>query len=184
MIEILTGLPAHTVGYKLSGKVHDEDYKKFVPYTTVEEQYKRELNASYDSYKKYQMSYYPVWKPEYEIYVKAQAEPLKDKNFPSIAWVNALTYQMIYEQPVVYELKNITVPTLLIIGETDRTFIGKHLVKKEEQKLHGNFPLLAEKAKEQIKNCTLIVIPGIGHIPHIQDAALFNKHLLEFLKQD
>jgi SpoIIAA-like len=36
MIEILTGLPAHTVGYKLSGKVHDEDYKKFVPLVDAE----------------------------------------------------------------------------------------------------------------------------------------------------
>ena len=31
MIEILTGLPAHTVGFKMSGKLHDDDYKKFVP---------------------------------------------------------------------------------------------------------------------------------------------------------
>jgi len=31
MIEILTGLPPHTVGFTLSGKLHDEDYKKFVP---------------------------------------------------------------------------------------------------------------------------------------------------------
>src|SRR5580765_6839170 len=31
MIEILSGLPAHTVGFKMSGKLHDEDYKKFVP---------------------------------------------------------------------------------------------------------------------------------------------------------
>jgi len=31
MIEQVTGLPAHTVGFKLSGKLHDEDYKKFVP---------------------------------------------------------------------------------------------------------------------------------------------------------
>ena len=31
MIEQLTGLPAHTVGFKMSGKLHDEDYKLFVP---------------------------------------------------------------------------------------------------------------------------------------------------------
>jgi len=31
MIEILTGLPTHTIGFKMSGKLHDEDYKKFVP---------------------------------------------------------------------------------------------------------------------------------------------------------
>lgn len=31
MIEQLTDLPSHTVGFKLSGKLHDEDYKTFVP---------------------------------------------------------------------------------------------------------------------------------------------------------
>lgn len=36
MIELLTGLPAHTVGVKLSGKLHDEDYKAFVPKVDAE----------------------------------------------------------------------------------------------------------------------------------------------------
>jgi len=85
--------------------------------------------------------------------------------------------KLIYEQPIVYELKDITIPTLLIVGEADRKFIGKNLVRKEEQILCGNFPLLAKKAKEQIKNCTLIELSGVGHIPHIQDPALFNKYL-------
>jgi hypothetical protein len=31
MIEMLTGLPANVVGFKLSGKLHDADYKTFVP---------------------------------------------------------------------------------------------------------------------------------------------------------
>ena len=142
------------------------------------------MKATYASYKKYQTSYYPIWKPEYEVYVKAQAEPLTHKDFSSGAWVNALTYQMIYEQPVVYEFKNISVPTLLIVGEADHTFIGKDLVEKEKQKLYGNFPLLAKETKENIKNCRLIILAGIGHIPHIQDAALFNKQLLEFLQSE
>jgi hypothetical protein len=36
MIELLTGLPEHTVGFKMSGKLHDEDYKKFVPQVDAE----------------------------------------------------------------------------------------------------------------------------------------------------
>ena len=36
MTEILTGLPPHTVGFTLSGKLHDEDYKKFVPLVDAE----------------------------------------------------------------------------------------------------------------------------------------------------
>jgi hypothetical protein len=36
VLEQLTGLPAHTVGFKLGGKLHDEDYKKFVPLVDAE----------------------------------------------------------------------------------------------------------------------------------------------------
>lgn len=36
MIEMLTGLPDNTVGFKLSGKLHDEDYKKFTPLVDAE----------------------------------------------------------------------------------------------------------------------------------------------------
>jgi hypothetical protein len=36
MIEQMTGLPAHTIGFKLSGKLHDEDYKTFVPLVDAE----------------------------------------------------------------------------------------------------------------------------------------------------
>jgi hypothetical protein len=36
MIEQLSGLPVQTLGFKLSGKLHDEDYKRFVPQVDAE----------------------------------------------------------------------------------------------------------------------------------------------------
>ena len=36
MTEVLTGLPAHTVGFTLSGKLHDADYQQFVPLVDAE----------------------------------------------------------------------------------------------------------------------------------------------------
>ncbi|MFO0851079.1 MAG: STAS/SEC14 domain-containing protein [Gemmataceae bacterium] len=36
MVEQLTDMPAHTVGLKLSGKLHDADYKAFVPLIDAE----------------------------------------------------------------------------------------------------------------------------------------------------
>jgi hypothetical protein len=38
---------------------------------------------------------------------------------------------MIYEQPAVYELHLIRTPTVLIIGQADRTVIGKNRVTRE-----------------------------------------------------
>ena len=59
-----------------------EDYKRFIPYRTIQELTAKELSATYQSYKKYQQSYYPVWKQEYDQYVDIQAESLSDPDFP------------------------------------------------------------------------------------------------------
>lgn len=159
-----------------------EDYKKFIPLQPIESLYKNELKATYDTYKKYQESYYPDWKPQYEILVKLQAEPLKQKDFASVAFVNALTWQMIYDQPVLYEFKNLSMPVLIIAGQRDRTILGKNLLDKNQQVLHGNFPVLAQKAAEKMKNAKVIILPAVGHIPHIQTPEIFNKDVVDFLK--
>ncbi len=159
-----------------------EDYKTFVPYQPVEKQYENELKATYETYKKYQQTYYPVWKPEYEQYVAAQAESLADSNFAQTAWANALTYQMIYEQPVVYEFKNIKQPTLLIMGQEDRTVVGKNLLSKDVAAQHGNYPELGKKLKKEIKGSKLVELKGVGHIPHVQVPDVFKKEVLNFLR--
>lgn len=158
-----------------------EDYKTFVPYRPLTELYKNELSATYESYKKYQQGYYPTWKPEYEQYVKAQAEPLFDTGFAHTAWANAVTYQMIYEQPVIYEFPDIKVPTLLIIGQEDSTIVGKNLLTDAQKKKHGQYSALGRNAHQLIKDSQLQEIKGVGHIPHLQEPEVFYKMLLGFL---
>lgn len=159
-----------------------EDYKTFVPYQSIEDLTKQELTATYESYKNYQKTYYPTWKPEYEQYVAAQAEALSQPDFPNTAFINALTSQMIYEQPVVYEFKDLKVPTLLIIGQEDRTVVGKNRLPKSEQNKYGNYPELGKKTNREIKNSRLVELAGVGHIPHIQEPEKFKSALLDFLK--
>lgn len=160
-----------------------EDYKTFVPYRSIREVYEQERKATYESYKKYQQQYYPDWKPEYELYVKAQAAALQDPDFDKIAWINALTYDMIYQQPVVYEFANITVPVLLIVGEKDRTIVGKDLLSDSAKSKHGNYPELAKAAGQWIRHINVIELKGIGHIPHVQDLPLFEKSIFDFLRR-
>lgn len=173
--------PEKTAKLILEDPLGLEDYKKFIPYRTMEQQYKKELSGTYASYKKYQQTYYPVWKPEYEQYVIAQAEPLQQKDFSSVAWINALTYQMIYEQPVLYDFEKLNVPTLLLVGQLDRTIVGKDMLPANKQKKYGNYPVLAGKAGKKIKNSTIIILSGVGHIPHIQSIEEFRKNVLSFL---
>ena len=65
-----------------------EDYKTFVPYRTTDEQYASELKADYASLKKYQQSYYPEWKPQYEQYVQAQYDAMQIPDFKQATWAS------------------------------------------------------------------------------------------------
>jgi pimeloyl-ACP methyl ester carboxylesterase len=89
---------------------------------------------------------------------------------------------MIYEQPVVYEMGNITVPTLLVIGQEDRTIVGKDLLTDEQKTKYGQYPALGKKVNRQIKNSQLVEMEGVGHIPHVQDLERFMAALLKFLE--
>jgi pimeloyl-ACP methyl ester carboxylesterase len=159
-----------------------EDYRVFVPYRRVDEQYAQELKSDYESLKKYQQGYYPKWKREYEQYVAAQYEMMQVPDFMIAAWSSALTYDMIYQQPVMYEFKNIVQPALIIIGQEDRTIVGKSLLSQEVAKNHGQYPQLGRMFHEQVHGSTLVELPGVGHIPHIQSFKAFLKPMLEFLK--
>lgn len=112
-----------------------EDYRLFVPPASFETLLKGEKTQTYASLKKYQGSYYPnsEWKPEYEQYVQAQAESLIRADYAQATVANALTSLMVYEQPVVYEFNRIKVPTLLIIGQNDRTVLGKNRLPTAQQ---------------------------------------------------
>lgn len=159
-----------------------EDYRTFVPYQPFEAALKAEQSQTYELMKKYQQTYYPVWKPEYEQYVIAQAESLIKPDFPKTVVANALTSLMIYEQPVCYEFKNIKVPALLIIGQEDRTIVGKDRVPKEIVNQYGQYPELGRKVNREINSSKLIELAGVGHIPHIQVTDRFIAELLKFVK--
>jgi len=158
-----------------------EDYRTFVPWHSVDEQFKQELKADYASLKKYQQSYFPEWKSEYDQYVAAQFAALKSPDFKTATWASALSYEMIYEQPVVYEFSKVKQQTLIIIGQSDRTIVGKNLLDKNIAAAHGQYPALGKKLHAQIKNSILIPMKGVGHIPHIQQPDLFRQQVLKFL---
>ncbi len=162
-----------------------EDWKTKVPYPGIDQWYQQELKTSAESIKKYQMdSYYDgKWKPEYDAGVEVLVGMAESDGYPLVAWNQALTYDMIFTQPVVYEFPLIKVPTLLIIGQRDRTALGKNLVAPEVAKTMGNYPELGRKTAAAIPGAKLIQIDGIGHVPHIEAYDRFLPPLVEFLDQ-
>ncbi|RYD88086.1 MAG: alpha/beta hydrolase [Sphingobacteriales bacterium] len=159
-----------------------EDYHTFVPYISAEEQYKTELKTTSESVKKYyQSSYFTQWKPEYDYLVKIGAGVSKSADFPRYAKVAALTYEMIYEQPVCYEFGLIKVPVILLIGLEDNTIVGKALLSPTEQAKHGQYKILAPETAKKIPGAKLVTFEGVKHIPHIEAPEKFLKALVENL---
>lgn len=159
-----------------------EDYHTFVPYVSAEQDYKTELKTTYASVKKYyQQSYFTQWKPEYEYLVKIGGGVSNSADFPRWAKVAALTYEMIYEQPVCYEFGMIKVPTVLFIGKEDHTIVGKALLSDNEKTKHGQYRLLGTATAKKIPDCQLVEFEHCKHIPHIEVAYEFMKSLLAHL---
>jgi pimeloyl-ACP methyl ester carboxylesterase len=159
-----------------------EDYRTIVPYTPVEEAYRNELNATEDGIRNYHKTYYVNWKPGYEEYVQVSLRWKASGEYPRLAMSSALTSQMIYEQPVCYEFPLIKAKTLLVIGQSDRTVVGKGKVKKELLPVVGQYPELGRRTAKLISNSVLIELPDVGHIPHLEAPELFHTQLLKFLK--
>lgn len=177
--------PLTTEKLILENSIGLEDWKLKVPYKPVEWWYENELKKSYESIREYQLnSYYDnKWRPEYDQWVNLLAGWTLNSDYKTIAWNSALTYDMIFTQPVIYEFKNITAPTLLIIGTRDRTALGKPLVSPETRKTMGLYNVLGKKTQQTIPNAQLVEIENVGHLPHIEKFNAFINPLILFLKK-
>ncbi|RFS23549.1 alpha/beta hydrolase [Chitinophaga silvatica] len=162
-----------------------EDWKTVVPYQSIDQWYKGELQQSYAKIKQYMMdSYYAgQWTPEYDKWARLQASWINSPDYAIAAWNAALTYDMIFTQPVLYEFGNLKMPTLLIIGQRDRTALGKASVPDSIRSTLGNYPVLGRNAASKIPHATLVPIDNVGHLPHIEAYTKFIAPLLDFLHQ-
>ncbi|MCS4302182.1 alpha/beta fold hydrolase [Chryseobacterium sp. BIGb0232] len=161
-----------------------EDYKVFAAYQTIDQAYQSELKNTAETYKNYQLKFYydNKWKEEYQPWLDLIAGWTVHKDYPQVAWDAALTSDMIYNQPVCYEFKNIKTPTLLIIGTRDRTAIGKDRAPKELQSKMGQYQELGKKTQREIPGSKLVEIENVGHLPHIEVYPRFFEALYDFIK--
>ncbi len=161
-----------------------EDYKVLAKYQTIDEAYQSELKNTAESYKNYQLKFYydNKWKTEYQPWLDLIAGWTLHKDYPQVSWNAALTSDMIFNQPVLYEFKNIKTPTLLIIGTRDRTAIAKDRAPKKNQPKMGQYQELGKKTQKQIVGSKLIELDNVGHLPHIEVYDKFWNAFYNFIK--
>lgn len=176
--------PEQTEQLALVNPIGLEDWKALgVPYRSVDQWYERELQVSADGIRNYERDTYYAghWKPEYERWVQMLAGMNKGPGHTQVAWNSALIYDMIFTQPVYYELKDLQVPTLLLIGTSDTTAIGKDLAPPAVKAKIGHYAVLGKQVAKLIPRATLVEFPGLGHAPQMEEPAQFHKALLQGL---
>jgi pimeloyl-ACP methyl ester carboxylesterase len=161
-----------------------EDWQaKGVPWVSVDRWFEEEKNTTAESIRKYEQETYYVgqWRPEYDRWVQMLAGLYRGPGRDVVAWDSALLYDMICDQPVVYDLARLQPPTLLIVGDKDTTAIGKQFAPPEVRAVIGHYPELAKSAGRAIPHVTVVEFPELGHAPQIQDPDKFHDVLLGWL---
>jgi pimeloyl-ACP methyl ester carboxylesterase len=159
------------------------DYRTGIPPQSEEALYQHELHWTDPAViNGYVAGYFvhpdpKIWEPLAEVLVRVTLSP----DYPRWARAAALTFQMIYQQPVRYEYHQFAPPVLLIVGAEDHVVpLGQYAQPAEAARL-GDFTALSAAAACDIPRATRVVIPDCGHVPHLQQPGPFLAELLPFL---
>ena len=145
------------------------------PWRTADEAYKATMAMSKDQlYQGFYANirrYFPnAWKDEYEKYPKILYAPSLSADWPRLAMVRSIYQQITYLDPVVHDWEHIKARTLVFGGELDGADFPKHMKHIADSIPNGNGELL--------------LLPGLGHVPHLQAPDKFYPPLLKFLKSE
>lgn len=172
--------PERVAALVLENPLGLEDYT-VIPAQQTTDLVRLEMAQTPASYRNFVRSYFPAWKPEYERFVEQFARVQLSGDYPRFAQVSALTYQMIYEGPILNELPRLTVPTLLVIGQSDRTVFGRRFAPPDVVRPMGNFPVLGRTAQMNIRGAVLKEFNGVGHVPHLEQPERFHAVVMDFI---
>lgn len=157
-----------------------EDYATLPPQTT-EQMTRQNMLLTAVNYRQELKRQLPAWRNAYERYVEQFARMQLGSEYPRHAEVAALTQQMILEGSILNEMPRLLAPTLLIIGQKDRTVPGARYYPADTLKAFGNYPNLGRDAQARIPGAQLRELPDAGHVPHLEDPEHFIAVLMDFL---
>jgi pimeloyl-ACP methyl ester carboxylesterase len=174
--------PESTRRLVLENPIGLEDYREKVPFTSVDATYRAMLAPTREGLDRFFRSYFGTWRDSFGAWAEIAWRQTLGGEWPRGAKASALTYDMIYTQPVVQDLPRLAVPTLLVIGQADRTTLGRGALPPEVLATLGRYPELGRRAAKAIPGARLVELDGVGHIPHLEAPERFHAALLEFIR--
>jgi pimeloyl-ACP methyl ester carboxylesterase len=148
------------------------------PMTPIDEAYKQNLKTDYQSTRnglsRYVAHNPTAWNDEFEKYTRIRYSWTLSSDWPRLALVQALIGQMLYGDPVVYDWAHIKVPTLAFGGAEDM-LLGT--AQAFQERMHA----LAKAIPNG--NGRALLLPGLGHVPHLEAPDKVLPPLVAFLKE-
>lgn len=175
--------PQNTRQLVLVNPIGLEDWKRVAPYRSIDDWTQAELKKDAAGIKTYMQNAYFAgqWDNAYDPLLTIQEGWAKGPDRELMAKVSAMTYDMIFTQPVLYEFGDIKAPTLLIIGQRDKTALGKQDVSEEVAATLGDYPVLGRATRDAIPNATLVELNDVGHVPQFERFDEYIKATGDFL---
>jgi pimeloyl-ACP methyl ester carboxylesterase len=148
------------------------------PAGSIDEAYKRTLTATFQTVKASLMRYVAhnpaAWTPEFEQYARVRYSWTLSADWPRLAMIQTLLGEMIYADPVVYDWPHIQAPTLAFGGDQDM-LAGTPAVFQERMKYLVS---VIPNGKGRLH-----LLPGLGHVPHLEAPEKTYPPLMAFLEE-
>jgi pimeloyl-ACP methyl ester carboxylesterase len=148
------------------------------PADSPDEAYKRALGTTYQTIRAGIMRYVShneaAWTPEFEKYTRVRYAWTLSADWPRLAMVQTRIGQMLYLDQVVGDWAHIKAPTLAFGGAED-SLPGSPALFKERMKF------VADTIPNG--NGRLLLLPGLGHVPHMEAPDKTFPPLVAFLKE-
>ena len=147
------------------------------PMTPIDEAFSQALKTDYQSTRaslsRYVAHNPKAWNDEFELYTRIRYSWTLSSEWPRLAMVQALISQMLYNDPVVYDWAHIQVPTLAFGGAEDLLLGPASAFQERMQFLAKSIPN---------GNGRVHLIPGLGHVPHLEAPERVLPPLVAFLQ--
>ena len=173
-----TQYPALTERVVLYNPIGLVDPRFSRPWEGTDGAYARTLASTFQTTRASLMRYVAhdpaAWTPELEQYARVRYAWTLSAEWPRLAMVQALLGQIPYLDPVVDDWERIQAPTLLFGGAEDVLPGSAALFQERMQHVAGRIPGGLGR---------LHLLPGIGHVPHLEAPEETYPPLLAFLKE-
>jgi len=173
--------PETTAVLALENPIGLEDYRGAIPPQPIEALVKTEMSQTPESYRAFMAAFFVGWPATAQQYVDIFSGVLQSAEYPRWARASALTYDMIFNEPIRHEYRLLKMPVLLTIGQNDRSVFFRRYASPEAIKPLGNWPELGRQAAKDIPDAKLVEIDHAGHLPHIEQPEQTEAALAAFL---